>query len=142
MQLKELRKKLDSINITSLVDESIKETSNVIIDAVRGQIEHGMSSEDYLPVYKSQKYASKKQQLGSKAPPGITDLKLTGSFLNKLYIRIEKYNILIRSRDKKNNVLLKKYGSEIFVMNETNEYSYINILRDKIQKRIKNELFK
>lgn len=141
--LEQLRLSASKINILDLLDECIIETKEELFLLVRSQIESGQTSEDYLPVYSSDRYAVKKQQMGSKAPFGITDLKLTGNFLNKFVLRFSKYSFVVRSSDKKNKILLQRYGEEIFMLNEENMDKYVNeILQPLMVTKLKDVLLK
>lgn len=141
--LAELRKSARSIDLIAILDECILESKQSLFDLVRSQLAKGQSSVDYLPLYKNQKYALMKQQRGSIAPYGITDLKLTGKFQDRFTLRFSKYSFIIRSTDKKNSILLAKYGPEIFALNDDNLSYYVNeIIHPLMSKKIKNVLFK
>lgn len=126
--LKDLRARFEKIDLSKVFEESVSETKSVIIELVSSQIERG---EDYkgndIGIYKDLKYARRKQNMGSKAPEGIIDLKYTGDFLKRLYLKKYPRNYLIRSFDKKNSILLGTYGPRIFELNQENLDYYINI---------------
>lgn len=139
--ISQLRKTARKIDLIELIDACILETKEHLFNLVRAQLASGQSSEDYLPVYKSDEYSKRKQKLGSKAPYGITDLKLTGNFVDKFYLRVSKNSVIIRSRDKKNSKILEKYGPEIFALNEGNLSKYISEhLQPLLVKKIRNGL--
>lgn len=139
--ISQLRKSARKIDLIDLIDLCILETKDDLFNLVRSQLASGKSSEDYLPVYSSDAYAKKKKVMGSIAPYGITDLKLTGNFVNKFYLRLLKNSVIIRSRDKKNSKILKKYGPEIFALSDDNLTVYIDtILRPLMIKKLKDGL--
>jgi hypothetical protein len=124
--LKDLRTRFKKINIDNLVIECVTETKSIIIDLVRSQIESGRKANDSMPVYLNDNYAAKKQRMGSLAPYGIMDLKYTGNFLSKLYLKVYPNNFLIRSWDNKNSLLLGRFGPEIFLLSDDNLGYYVN----------------
>lgn len=130
-------------NLESIYSESIDETKDELLDLLRSQLSHGESGDGQLPAYASESYAKYKQKVGSVAPNGITDLKLSGAFQNKLRLIMTKRGARIRSYDKKASVLMSKYGKEIYSLNGENISIYINrILFPVIINKIKNELRK
>jgi hypothetical protein len=137
--LKDLRKRFNKINLDSILIESIHETKGYLTDNLRSQIERGLlGTGGNLPGYANEEYAKKKASMGSLAPFGITDLKYSGSFLSKLFIKVYPNNILIRSRDRKNSIILKKYGPEVFVLRQDTLSIYIrDVLLPLIRKKIK-----
>lgn len=139
MSLKSLRVKYNKLDLNLLVDECINETSEIIIDLVRSQIESGETSVGMLPPLKNPEYAARKQAKGSLAPQGITDLKDSGDFLRRLVIKKYQNNILVRSFDWKNSLILKKYGLETYLLNEKNLKYYIDqVFKPLLLKKIKS----
>lgn len=125
--LKDLRAKFEKTDLLKVFQLSVSETKSVILELVSSQIERGESSTgDNIGIYANVKYSERKQRMGSLAPFGHIDLKYTGSFLDKLYLKKYPRNYLIRSYDRKNSILLKNYGPGIFELNAENLDYYIN----------------
>lgn len=138
---RQLRKVAKARGLDELFVEAIRETSDQLLDLLRAQMQSGQDQFGQMPKYASKVYASKKQAMGSKAPFGVVDLKLTGSFQDKLFLTITKTGLRIRSKDKKSNLLRIKYGNEIFVLNNENFGFYIDeILYPKLMQIVENEL--
>ena len=125
--LKELRTKFNANNLLKIFNESIKETEEVAIDLLRSQLSAGESGDGgQMPSYSSKYYARYKQRIGSEAPFGVVDLKLTGAFYSGFYLRRTAKGFIIRSKDKKNNKILQRYGSEVLELNDENLTIYVN----------------
>lgn len=96
------------LNLDQIFVEAMDDNEHIIIDLNKDQIEHGLGSDgDTLGKYAFDDYADLKQAMGSKAPPGIWDFKLTGSFLDGVYTdkyfgsNLESSGLYIDSRDPK-----------------------------------------
>jgi len=137
--LKDLMAKYEKMDLLGVFQESVVETKSVILELVSSQIERGETGTGgIIGVYASDKYAKEKQGMGSLAPHGVIDLKYTGDFLNRLYLKVYPGNYLVRSWDKKNSILLKKFDSEIFELNPENLDHYVNnVLIPTILRKIK-----
>lgn len=140
MKLSVLANRINSIDIGNILWTVVAETRPYIIELVRDQIEHGKTSEDYLNLYKTERYARIKASMGSKAPYGISDLKFTGKFLSKLYARMNKGSFTVRSRDEKNARFLRMYGPELYVLDDEHLELYVKYITPLIQNRVKNGL--
>jgi len=130
-------------SLDEIIVESIKESEEELLDLLRSQLSVGEKGDGQMPPYLSEKYAEYKQKIGSKAPEGITDLKLTGAFQDKLRLIMTKTGARIRSYDKKKSVLLDHYGKEIYELNAENQTFYLKqILFPIIIKKTKNVMYK
>ena len=129
--------------LEDIVTEAIKESEKELLDLLRSQLSHGEKGDGQMPAYMNEKYAEYKQRIGSQAPNGIVDLKLTGAFQDKLRLIITKKGARIRSYDKKKSKLLNKYGTEIYELNAENQTFYLKqILFPLIFKKVKNVMYK
>lgn len=140
MNITELLAKVNLLRVDEIVSSALRDTRPFLLELIRTQIEHGRSSEDYIGVYKSPRYANKKQSMGSKAPHGIVDLKYSGAFLKSLYARIGKKSITVRAKDNKASKITAIYGDAIYTLTDENMSKYIEHLLPIIQNRIKNGL--
>lgn len=140
---RQLRTIANSKGLDTLLVEVMIETEEELLDLLRAQLEHGEAGDGQLPKYANDAYAKRKQTMGSKAPYGIVDLKLTGSFQDKLAIIMTKKGARIRSTDKKSNELRKQYSKEIFELNGKSSSIYLNeIIYPALIKKVQNELHK
>lgn len=141
-QIGRLRKKFRQVDLSSLLDECLVETEDILLSLVKSQLEKGETSIGLLsPPLKNDYYAKRKQIDGSKAPFGIPDLKKSGAFQNKFKIKKGKDSLIIRSTDKKAPELLKKYGPEIYELSPDNFEYYTNeILEPLLLEKVNNGL--
>lgn len=90
----------------------IDEHEHALIDIITGQLLNGKDGEgNFLQAYRSKAYAEMKRHLN---PKGVTDLRLTGAFWDGFFATTKKFPIVIDSKDKKRDQLVKKYGQAIF----------------------------
>ncbi len=119
--LLELYNRMKSIDTVDLFDESIEQSSGVIIETNVQQLEEdGEGKEgDKLREYSSKYYANLKKRIGSKTSP-TPDLKYTGDFHKGFYIQKTKKGVHeINSKDEKSERLEKIYPeSQIFGIQE------------------------
>ncbi len=137
--LKNLRAKYTKLDLDDVFQESVAETKSILIKLLRSQIESGEYPDNSpIGIYSSLAYAKRKQKMGSKAPVGVIDLKYTGKFLNRLVVKKYPRNYLIRSTDKKNSIILHRFGPMLFELSDQNLDYYINkFLLPTILKKIK-----
>lgn len=129
-------------SLEPIVDSAIIETEKELLDLLRSQLSHGEKGDGQMPLYMNEKYAEYKQRIGSEAPFGIVDLKLTGNFQRKLRLIMTKKGARIRSYDKKKSELLNHYGKEIYELNVENQSFYFReILFPLIIKKVKDVLY-
>lgn len=110
----QIRHNIDKVldNIDNTIIEAVIDEKESIIDLNVDQIEHGINSDgEILGEYASDEYASLKKSMGSKAPSGIVDLKLTGEFLEGIYMGRKGNTGIIDSRDEKTDKLERKYDN-------------------------------
>lgn len=139
--LSKLRRAASQLDVYKLLDECIIETRGQLVALVRSQLDEGQSAIGDLPEYKNRWYRNRKLRMNPSAS-GKTDLKLTGSFQDRFFVKMSKYSVIVRSSDKKNSKLLSTYGPEIFDLNDNNLDAYIKILVPLMQKKIRDGLFK
>lgn len=141
MNLNDLRKRMELVDLLAILDECILETQDILTGLIRSQIESGKSGDNSLPPYKSDKYALLKQKKGSKAPFGVVDLKFSGDFLNALEVKFFSKNVLVRSTDSKAAAIHAKYGFEFYQLSDENLTYYTQeVIQPLMLKKIRNVL--
>lgn len=141
MNLIEFHKKLRSIDVESLMDRAVLANSEEIIDANTGQLSVGLDATgDFFGEYKDSNYAQFKQSIGSKAPMGVVDLKLTGAFYEGFNIQVEGEGYRVTSRDGKTSDLVSKYGREIFGLTEDSKENLKDQFSSQLTKLIRDAL--
>lgn len=141
-QIGEFRKKFRQVDLSDVLNRCLVETSDILLDLVKSQLEVGKTSIGFItPQLKNESYARQKQSEGSRAPFGIPDLKKTGAFYRYMKVYFGKDAVRIRSTNKKAPDILRKYGKEIYELNQDNFEYYINeIIEPLMIKKIENGL--
>lgn len=138
-----IKKKYDNykkLNLQRLGLLALDYTKKQYLDAQRDQMMHGEDNKGgNIGKYQSDAYASMKNRMNPLAD-GYVDLKLTGSFQNKLDL-VTKSNgkFEVYSQDGKNAILAEKYGINIFLLNDRYLANYRLSFMPKFLEIIKNE---
>lgn len=94
----------------------LKENEPALVDA---NIDQLMSGEDatgkLLRSYASEQYAKFKKTLN---PKGVTDLKLTGSFQEGIFVNAGSFPVIFDSTDEKTKDLKADYGNDILGLSQ------------------------
>lgn len=139
-RLRRVIKNLESLRAEkdSFVLLLLKQQSESIADQNREQLSKGKDANGKAirPKYKNKRYAAKKQAMGSKAPLGTPDLKLTGKYHKSLKPKFTGKKFTIQSTDKKDKMLSSKYGDEIKGLNK----EALKLVRKEIIPEIKTKL--
>jgi hypothetical protein len=110
--VRDMARRLKSLNIMNELDTILLELSEVITGLNKEQLSIGLDSNgSKLQDYAQESYAGfKVDVVGSEAPLGTPDLKLTGSFYDGFKIIISGDTVSITSDDIKTLDLEGKYG--------------------------------
>jgi len=134
---------LDEIAVQAMVDNQ-----DQIIDLNISQIEEGLAADGgIIGEYASDEYAHLKQSIGSKAPLGVVDMKLSGDYLEGFYGEPYISNtpgasgLFVDSTDYKADSLQSRYPGTIGIM-PSNRDILADILIEPIQKKIIDVLTK
>lgn len=104
-----------SIDADEILDSAILENESEIIDAQVQQMREGFNSNgEIIGEYQNPEYAKAKKAMGSIAPYGIVDLRLTSSFQNQIKMQVTNDAIKLDSDDEKDVTLINWYGRKIF----------------------------
>ncbi len=140
MTIKQKYDNYRKLNLQRLGLLALDYTKQKYLDNQREQMLHGEDNQGAnIGEYQSKAYAEMKNRMNSLAD-GYVDLKLTGSFQDKLDIvkrGSDKFEVL--SRDKKNGILVEKYGSKIFLLNDKYLQNYRLSFMPKFVEILKNE---
>lgn len=127
----------------SIFQLAVLDNQAEILDANTAQLEVGKDSFGVLLwEYASDEYAQFKQSIGSKAPFGIADLKLTGDFYSGFILKKQGKEFTITSTDSKTNDLVAKYGSEIFGLSDDQFPTVKPLLIDSFTKHMKDAMLR
>ena len=128
-------------NIDSFVVQVIERNKKDIEFWQKEQMAHGENSQGSDIGYLQQvDYALQKISNGGRAAFGVVDLKNKGDFYDSIYAKVERTFIEIDAKDKKKPKLQKKYGQDIFGLNQFYLKKYTHQLTEKVIFSINNYL--
>lgn len=147
MPFEELHTRIDSVidRIDEMCIEAMISMKEEIIDLNVSQLENGIGSDgNFVGDYASAEYAGFKQSIGSKAPFGKVDTKLTGEFHSGFFAEAFHSDtegmsgLLIDSSDEKTNRLTSWYDN-LFGIAPENEDIFDEVF-ETIQETIVDEI--
>jgi hypothetical protein len=143
MDLIKFQRNCLSIDPWNVLSPIIEKHFNDLIDLTQFQLSEGDTANGVMPDYASEEYAHLKQQYVPtyKIYPTV-DLRVTGDFYRGLKARIVLMGIEIESIDSKAAKLEAKYGSKIYVLNDNNLESFLNLIIDEFIEAIYKQLSK
>lgn len=116
-------KKLTPSKLEKKLLELVRATEHLAVDLNTSQLMEGVDSlGDSLMAYQDPMYAAFKRTLNAR---GVTDLNLEGDFHDGFFVKSDKFPLEFSSKDEKTEMLVDKYGKEIFGLSKDNlnEYS-------------------
>lgn len=143
MTLSEMIRRVDSLDIKANLPEMVNNTKEEMADLNISQLELGQekTGNPITPEYRSELYADFKKSIGSKAPEGTPNLKLTGSFYDGINVQLNGMEYFISSTDGKMPDLVEKYGDDIFGLSEENKSKYaLDVLYYEIREYIRKTI--
>lgn len=128
--------------LTKVAQRSVKENSHIIIDMNTDTLMKGLDSDgDILtPEYSNDEYADEKSRMNSRPGYGTPDLFYTGKFHEGFFVKVQKDNWELGSKDSKSNLLSNKYGMDIFgnTKEDEKEINTEYILSDLVEHALEN----
>jgi len=110
---------LSSVDFNNIIEESITDTSQQLVQAQRNQMLHGKNVfGELIGKYRSEPYARKKYKMNSLAGFGNVDLRLENNFQKDIFVDPRDNSVVIDSGNEKTEKLIEKYGKEIFGLNK------------------------
>lgn len=102
--------RLNAFNIVTEIDLILLDLSNTITGMNKEQLSIGEGADgSSLADYRSSEYAAFKKNMGSAAPLGTPDLKLSGDFYDGFIVKVKSTTIEITSTDWKTSQL-RRFG--------------------------------
>ena len=144
MYLSKLAANAKELKPLELFAEVVEENKEYIADLNTSQLEKGKDSNDenISPDYLMPEYAQLKMSMGSQAPLGIPNLKLTGEFHEGFFAEPGKDGgIFISSTDSKTGKLTGKYGNNIFGLTTKSNADLKTVTLPNFLTKIRDELF-
>lgn len=130
-----IRARLKALNVNEESRSAIEETKGEIADLNRERMLSGRRADgSLLPFY------SKISVEVYGYPPGPWRLKNTGSFQEKINIKVTPLSFITDSADDKSEMLKKKAGEGIFGLDKEGKKEYVKDLRPVFVKNIRAKL--
>lgn len=141
MELEKLGKKAKTINIDQIALKNAKANSGLISDLNRQQLTVGENSKGQdVGQYTTARYASFKKRIGSQAPVGVPDLKVSGNLYEKIFTEVSPQTITINTKAEYGKYNEKRYGKEIFNLQDQNweeiEFKVLVATREQYLKQL------
>ena len=147
-RLKNLREQLKKLEMSlpEEVGKSVKGYETRIVEMIQIQLWNGkngaemgcMYGDIIRPFYKPSTIRAKRRK---GQPFDRVTLYDKGNFYRRMRVYYSKTEgLYIKSTDPKNDKLIKKYGPEIFRLDRANFNALIAIIRNELQKKVKQEL--
>lgn len=136
---------IQRIQVRPIIALCLEQSQYEVLSFNRGQLYMGEDNKGRLlsPMYRSQAYADFKESLNPKPGYGIPDLFVTGEFYNSIQIKVNpsQFTFTIFSENSKAPKLERKYGQNIYGLNEENKQYFGNeIIRPKIVAEFKKQI--
>ena len=144
MTLSELNRRVQALEILKLFAQCVEENKEYIADLNTLQLAVGKDSNDKsLYPYASDDYAKYKKAIGSEAPLGTPNLKLTGDFWEGFEAKADKdANVFITSTDSKTGKLKQMYDDDIFGLTDKSKADLKTVLLPNLLNKTRHELFR
>ena len=123
--IQELAKKAKAINVRELALQILRENEELINSRIREQLivgENGKGQD--VGKYKSSYYARFKKRIGSQAPLGTVDLKLSGELHDKLFTEFKDFKTETDSKVEYSKYQKKRYGKTIYEPQKSNQKDF------------------
>lgn len=139
--LKELSEKAKQIDVRKLASDVMNENSGLITNKIREQLTVGESGSGRdVGKYVSERYASLKRRIGSQAPYGVVDLRLSGNLYKGLDTTFKGFEYKTDSSVDYSKYQIKRYGKDIYELQKENKKDSEFELSNKITKEYFNRL--
>lgn len=133
-QLSDQLRSVLAVDMEEVLLREIRKHKGVLIRLNQDQLLlSGQDSEgNMLEAYHSEWYANRKLLLN---PAGVTDLRLSGKFYASFFVEVEDFPLIFGASDSKTQMLIDKYGKNIFGLSEESKRFFIdNYLKEAVLK--------
>lgn len=139
MTINEAYRRFSSINLRKQVPILIEQDSETVIELNQSQLYDRSVDKNNKPlsIYRSVPYAAEKNRMNPKPGFRRPDLFVTGQFYRGFNIKVTQNILTITSSDSKTSALTKKYGTDIFGLDEISKEKFRPRLQDNIVKYIR-----
>lgn len=120
---------LENLRTINVINDAIEAAAGTKDEMARLNVEQLASGRDsegskLSPKYRNKSYAAKKNRINPAPGMWNPDLILTGAFTGSLNVSVSGQNINFSSGDSKKAGLVKKYGDNIFGLNDKQQDYY------------------
>jgi hypothetical protein len=115
-----------AMDIKSIAGSVMQSNSGVFIKLNKEQMLSGKGKTKNIGRYLSGVYARFKAEMNPKPGTGNVDLRLTGSFQDQMFMKVQGEGFEIGSTDSKAGDLENKYGVQIFGLNDGSRVGFID----------------
>lgn len=130
-----LLKKFQNLNPDQLITDSVVETKEVYGDLQVEQQLQGLKADgNKMPYY------SVNSVIIYGKEPGPIKLRDTGAFQTAIEVKVDASVIVARSNDSKNDMLVNRYGKEIFGLSDKFKQEFRQQLEPVVLKKFKDNL--
>ena len=129
-------RRFEALDTDKICIEALQETKETIADLNAEQMNKGQKADgkEINPQY-SQTTVEIKRKKGQ--PTDRVTLKDTGAFYQGIYVSVDSSRVVTESTDSKSTGLQKKYGENIFGLNDLFKREYLN---EKLRPSFKNKI--
>jgi hypothetical protein len=141
-KIRKISHAIKKFNVKMETVENLRKHRTEFIDINRHQMRHGENGLGDMRIYRSASYAMQKRSRGTYlAPFPRIDLFDTGSFQNKMVLRVAGTSFKYSSTDSKRDEIVEREGEQIFELNKSHiEMARAlnqSLLKEKFQKTFK-----
>lgn len=142
MDILELNKRLQNLDIDLLKEQSVRKSSREIIQFNQYQLRQGMTSDDKMIVpFYSKSWGTYKKTLSSYGLDGLkVNLFDTGMFQKNMYLIVDNGEYFVNSTDSKTRDLTDKYSSKIFGIGNKSKADLIPIVTKNLGEIFKKQV--
>ena len=137
--LRELAAKAKTINVHGLALDNAKANSELINELIRQQLTVGENSDgNKIGTYTTSRYAAFKKRIGSLAPLGVPDLKLSGDLFKGLKTVFKQDMFTTESSVSYSKYQEQRYTDKVYRLQEQNaEEIEFKVLNATIKEYVK-----
>lgn len=133
----------DRLDLPLLIENSLIETAAEYIGLQKDQMLHGLNAQGKtIGKYRNPAYARRKAAINPLAGEGNVDLKDKGDFYREIFTDVRADEIIVDSSDTKSAALQKKYGEDIFGLDNDSKNEYVKEVRPVFLEMVTDQLNK
>ena len=136
MDADEMLKNIENLDVDDAIHTAMLRNRDKAANILREQLEGGESAKGMIGKYKDADYAQMKFEMNPRPGYRNVDLKLTGSFHDKIRASVTEDELTFNSFDSKTQDLVKKYSAAILDLNGQNMSTFAEEIEDDFHRVI------